>query len=837
MVASGFAGLSYQIVWTQQSTLWLGHESAAVLAVVAAFFGGLALGALALGTRIDRSPKPARWYAACEIAIALWAVVLAVLFPHIAHTLLKLIGVQPSPAWHWFVAFTGTFLFLLPATAAMGATLPAMERVVASLHRQGAAIAPLYAANTFGAVAGVLIAAFVLIPTLGLVRTACVCAVLNLLCALGALSLPTDVAKPNSNDAHIALSLLAATGVLGIGYEVVVVRILSQVAENTVYTFALLLAVYLVGTALGAAAYGRWRSNDRTSLKDRDVLLRAMTAVCLAGALSLAHAEIIKASILETLGTGMPAALVAEAVLAIAAFLLPTVVMGALFSHLATSACERGASFGRALGVNTLGAAFAPLLFGVLLIPALGLSVALVLIAAGYLLLTSGRAWFSFAQWATVGATALFVVWVPTLAIVDIPEGGRLVSQTVGATATVSVVEDARGVATLHIDNRQQEGSSATRLADARQALLPILLQAGAGDALFLGLGTGVSAASATADPAVHVDAVELLPEVIAASVHFIPAGDAGSARLHVMTADARRFVRATQARYDVIVSDNFHPARGGSGALYTVEHFRAVKQRLAAGGLFCQWVPLHQLDLETLRTIVQSFLTVYPHSSAILATNSLDTPVVGLVAREDGGPFDLEAVRRRLAPGILSRRAAELGLTDDVALFGSFIAGAKALARFAGDAPVNTDDRPVVAYRAPRITYAPDSRPRDRLIALLHALAVTPDEVIESHDDAWQSRLAAYWSARDRFIEAGRDVDPTRGVERMLSQVRGPLLTVLHISPEFRPAYDPLLRMAEDLSASDLSAARALLIELQQVQPSRTEAAEALRALEARSN
>ena len=68
--ASGFAGLGYQIVWTQQSALWLGHESAAVIAVVAAFFAGFAAGALLLGARIDRNAKPGRWYAACEAVIA-----------------------------------------------------------------------------------------------------------------------------------------------------------------------------------------------------------------------------------------------------------------------------------------------------------------------------------------------------------------------------------------------------------------------------------------------------------------------------------------------------------------------------------------------------------------------------------------------------------------------------------------------------------------------------------------------------------------------------------------------------------------------------------------------
>src|SRR5262249_33419682 len=149
MVASGFAALGYQIVWTQQATVWLGHESAAVLAGVAAFFGGLGLGALALGPRIDRSERPARWYAGGGAAIGLWSLALAFLIAPASSGLLALTGPRPSPLWQWSVAFFGTFLLLLPATAAMGATLPAMERVLARMQREGSSIAALYAGNTF----------------------------------------------------------------------------------------------------------------------------------------------------------------------------------------------------------------------------------------------------------------------------------------------------------------------------------------------------------------------------------------------------------------------------------------------------------------------------------------------------------------------------------------------------------------------------------------------------------------------------------------------------------------------------------------------------------------
>ena len=843
MAASGFAALGFQVVWTQQSALWLGHEAAAVLAVVAAFFGGLAAGALALGPRIDRSAHPARWYAACEATIGLWGLALVILLAPASGALLDLTGAQPAAAWQWAVAFGGTFVLLLPATAAMGATLPAMARVVARMRRDGANIAALYAGNTLGAVLGVLAAAFWLVPEFGLARTAAVCAALNLGCAAAASALLADAAfdapSPSGPDMRLALMRLAATGLLGIGFEVLVVRVLSQVAENTVYTFALLLAVYLVGTTAGAAAYARWRDRARDPQRLGDRLVWLLAATCLLGTLSLWGAEALKSTVQELQGPGMASALGAEATIAMMAFGLPTFAMGALFSHLCTQGHEAGIGFGLALGVNTLSAAAAPALFGVLLLPALGPKFALLLVATGYLVLSSRRGWSAPAPWVIAGGAIAVALWTPQLAFVDVPAGGRVVSYREGPTAAVSVVEDADGVRRLRIDNRQQEGSSATMLADARQALLPLLLHPAPRHALFLGLGTGITASAAAQERMLQVDAVELLPEVIAASAHFAHAlpGEAPNGRLHVMAADARRFVRATDQRYDLIVSDNFHPARSGSGALYTVEHFSAVRERLAAGGLFCQWLPLHQLDLDTLRSIVAAFVAVYPEGWAMLATNSLDTPVLGLAARADGGRFDLRQVRARVAGQALPRHLAEFGIFDDLSLLGSFVAGPRSLARFAGSAPVNTDDHPVVAYRAPRITYAPDSLPRDRLIALLREFALSPDELVAAPDDvALPPRLAAYWAARERFLVAGRGVQPSADVKRMLRQVREPLLEVLRISPDFRPAYDPLLRMALALADADPAAARALLIELAQAQPARPEASLALRRLAATS-
>lgn len=298
---------------------------------------------------------------------------------------------------------------------------------------------------------------------------------------------------------------------------------------------------------------------------------------------------------------------------------------------------------------------------------------------------------------------------------------------------------------------------------DARQALLPVLLHPAPRRALFLGLGTGMTAAAAAADPTVQVDAVELLPEVVRASAHFTgasagnptrnPAGNPPEAQARVLVADARRFARTSAQAYDVIVSDNFHPARSGSGSLYTVEHFQAVRGRLASGGLL--------------------------------------TPVLGLVGHSDGVHTTLTAVRQRLANAAGPRRPVDFGIEDEYALLGNFVAGPSALARFAGNAVANTDDRPVVAYIAPRITYAPDAAPGDRLVALLQRLSIDSTDLPAATppDPAGRAaahRLEAYWAARTQFIVAGLQVRPAASAP---ARTCAPPMTRCCASPTAWPA------------------------------------------------
>ncbi len=828
---SGFAGLGYEIVWTRMLSVSLGHEIVAVLGVISALFAGIALGSLVPGRGIAGSPRPALWYAGLEVAIGLWALALIPLSPLIGDLVPMLVPVDAAPARQWAVAFVLPFLLLLPATLAMGATLPALEAVLAPHLAASGAVGRVYAANTIGAVVGTLATTFLIIPAVGLAATLALCASLNLICAVAMWRCDgaTEIERAPRRGLGSAsmLAPLFVTGLLGIGYEVLTIRVVSQILENTIYTFAILLAAYLLGTALGAAI---WNRIART--RDADALASGLVAVtslaCTGGAVLLAGSDTILAALRDALPPTMAGRLAAECGIAVLAFLPPTIAMGALFTQLAQKASDRFGGVGVALAVNTLGAAMAPILFGPVLVPLVGAKLGFALLAFAYVLVLPNMSRPAVVSGALIATAALALALSPlSLRSVWTPPGGEVAWHRDGVMAAVSVIRNSAGEHHLQVNNHFRMGGSASVRSDHRQAHIPLLLHPDPKRALFLGLGTGATLSAAGDHPGLVTDGVELVPEVVESFPLFARSapqlGRNPDLRIHV--ADARRFVRAPGDLYDVIVADLYHPSVDGSGALYAREHFAAIRERLSDGGIFCQWLPLHQLDIETLRVIVRTFLDVFPDSSAYLAQFSVETPLIALIGRQAPAAYPDDWFDRRITDAGLRTRLAELDLKDDMSLFGLYLAGADELRGFGGSGRVNTDDHPVVAAEAPRAAYAMTNSPGERLIALLAALHPRPDEILTGGTGDEAARLAAYWRARDRYLQMGVQTLAAIGAQDLIADIAPKLVELVRVSPDFDAAYLPVLTMARRLAVSDRAAARRLLEVLDSASPDRTEA------------
>ena len=859
---SGAAALGYQLVWAKMFSTGLGHEMPAVLAIIAAFMAGMALGAAWLDRFIPREVCAGRWLAGLELTIGVWAVIASFAIPHANEWALQLIGLAPNAGKHWLIAFAVPAFVLLPATVAVGATFPAMEKFLSAVAPRNESIGSVYAANTFGAVAGTLLAPFVLMPALGFSKSCWVLAGLNLVVAIGATALAhaqgermpgsagilparseatrqQDAGTPKKHaDSAVRAPLsyrriagaLFLTGLLGIAYETAGVRVLLQVLEGTVFTYAAVLAVFLLGTAAGAAAFHRWgRGFEPVKLLTNLLCLTA--AACLLSIGVMAQTPMIY-RLARGLGGSTAAVLSAELITALAVFALPTFLMGALFSHLVPLARTQRGRIGNVIAANTLGAALGPA-FTLLLLPLMGCKLALAIIGAGYFALGLK---LPRSRLALVPLVALAVALSTNFTLVKVPPGGKILSQREGVMASVAIVADTNDQRTLRVDNRYQMGGTAASDAEYRQAHLPLLLHANPQRALFLGVGTGISLGAASLYPRLQADGVELVPEVLDVmtafeSKNFSPARQP-NLKLHV--ADARRFVRVHQAGpgYNVIVADLFHPYRDGAGALYTREHFAAIRQQLDPNtpSLFCQWLPLHQLDERTLRVIVRTFQSVFPNCDAWLLRFNVDVPVIALTGWMGTPRWSPTQVESRLGEPRLAGELKRLAIADSLRLHGHLLADREDLNRFAGTAPLNTDDNQRITFMAPRAAYQHDAKTYASMLALLantRTESITALDRFPSDEKEFAARLTHYLAARNVYLHG-----LIHDAEQRQDEAIGAYLESTRLSPDFTSGYAQCLTIANVIAPSNPARARRILEQLMEAQPDRPAAAELLRRL-----
>lgn len=763
VLLSGVPALGYQLIWTRMFAVGLGHELPAAMAVVAAYFGGLALGAFLLDRRISASARPAAWYGALELTIGIVALVSIVAVAAARDLASSLIGPAPGPLRYWSIAFIVPFLTLLPATAAMGATLVAADRWLGTIASTPRRLGRLYALNTLGAAAGIVLSTTVLMPALGFRTSVLVLAAINLAIAAAVFArrespnpvpraASTEDARMGQREMAIALMLC---GFLGIGYEVAVVRIMAQIFEGTLYSFAAVLLVYLLGTAAGAGIYQRYLST-RDGPAVRTWLATGAAVSCMAGIGVLFHGVETYRALRRALGDSVLAVSTAEMLIAVPVFLLPTLVMGALFCCFAERSRHAHGGIGRAFGMNTAGGVAAPAAVGIGMLPVLGAKWTIVFLAWGYLLLIP-RPWSVPRFIPAIPIVAAFLL-PPALELVTLREHERVLDYRQGALASIAVT-DRQGQRDLRVNNRFQMGGTdrvALRI-QRMQAHVPLLLHPQPRDVLFLGVASGITAGAALAHPGVAITAVELVPETLDVLDRFAAynARLRDSPRVRLLAGDARRFVRETPRQFDLVVGELFHPARDGAAMLFTREHFDAVSERLRAGGLYCQWLPLYQMDADLLRMIVRTFAATFPHVEAWIASFD-EHPALALTGSQAPLAWSPERVRKALAGNAeLRSQLAAAAIREPRQLAFHYLADTQALRRFAGEGPLNIDDHPRVLFAAPAFTYE-RGKPLDRTLRVLvdEIRGDMQAEKLAARFDPDDERMRAGFSGRNRFLD-----------------------------------------------------------------------------------
>ena len=700
---SGFVALLYEVMWMRSLRLLFGNGAHAAAATLAVFFSGLALGSFVFGRWSARTSRPLRLYIALEIAIAISALLYFLLPPLTVWIHAGLLDTLAPPGPTALAAkLSIAFALLLPPAFLMGGTLPVMGEVFVRQPSELAVTAGrLYATNTAGAALGALVGGFWLPVALGLRASYATAVALNLAlagaAALASRSEPSGTeitARPTAPRAVPGWVALYAFlgGLATLALEVLWTRMFALVLNSSVYAFGAILVVFLAALAVGAFLSARLTSLLPAELHLFLLLLGAGLLVGLSPfALHAATGRL--GSIPADWGFVPYMLLVFGTVLAVV--LPPAALCGAvlpgLLRHARGDGSRPGETLGTVVAINTAGGVIGALIAGFALLPWLGLWRSVSTLAFLYV----GLALFAVAPRAAggrylrpaalVAAVLLGTFLDPTqLALVRAGPGEHTLEIWETPGGVVAVTSDARGKR-IRLDNVYVLGGTEGREEERLQADLPLALHGAARRVYFLGLGTGITAAAALDHEVDQVTATELLPEVAEASrKHF--AQDAGplfsDARAEVLAVDGRAHLAVRGDSWDVIVSDLFIPWHEGTGCLYTREHFEVVRDHLASGGLFAQWLPLFQLSRSDFDTIARTMLEVFDDVTLWYAELRPDEPVAALVARRDGkGHRPL--TRALPAP----------------ARFGGDLSAARSL--FA-EAPLNTDDHPVLEHRAP---------------------------------------------------------------------------------------------------------------------------------------
>jgi spermidine synthase len=775
---SGAAALLYEVLWLRLLTLSMGHTAAATGIVLAAFMGGLAAGAWASG-RVADTLAPARAlrvYAAFEALIAGCALAmpsaLALVQPLLAGAYADGDGAR---VFHLALGAAALVLLGLPA-AAMGATYPVAVRWWAGRGDAASGAARLYAANTIGATAGAALAGFVLLPQLGMRSTTLVGVALNIVAALGALWLagrtappyatrrpeapPYDARGPAGHDLaqfspvgralaarhnrSVAALAAGASGLVALASQVMWTRVLALVLGPTTYAFSAMLVAFISGMAIGSTLAIRIARRSRAPAAWLGGSMVAGAAASLLATLAVDRLPLLIAPVAARPDATFESMFGLQLGL-VAVLLLPmTIAFGAAFPFalaLASPDTERASrAVAVVYAVNTAGAIAGALGGSLALLPALGIQWSIRL-AAVVAAVAGGLVWRRVALPALVVAMAVAVPgwneerlanggyrFSSALAAGDIASGleaGRLVYYREGAAGTVSVRE-LPGVRALAIDGKVDASNGGDMLTQKLLAHLPLLLHPAPRTVCIIGLGSGVTAGAALRHPIARADIVEISAEVVEASRLFAREnGDAlADPRSRLVPGDGRSHLLMSGERYDVIISEPSNPWMAGVAALFTREFFAAARARLAPGGILTQWAHTYSIADEDLRSIVATFLDVFPDGSAWLVGEA-DLLLVGSTAPL--GALDEGIAPAWRVPGVADDLAL-VAVRDPFSLLTLFVARGDDLARYAAGARVQDDDRMALEFSAPRALYGTYQQDNvQRLQALREASAPPP--------------------------------------------------------------------------------------------------------------
>ena len=757
---SGAASLVYELIWLRQLILVFGGTLYAISAVLCAFMTGLALGAWGIGIFLNfrnENHKPfdsIRIYGFLEGAIGLYAL----FFPYGLELLVEWYGSLVTESFelgsqiHW-IEFGISTTLMLPATICMGATLPLIaswsigkrsNRIIADVSR-------LYSLNTFGAVTGCLYTQIFSVKFFGISGTNLTAVLMNGLVFFLCVPLrKSSIDKPLTNiriskkiidgdnepipSRGLSLLLLLTfiySGMASLASQILWTRVLIFPMGTTLYSFALILATFLFGIALGSLTADKLLGSSNRIIKFLLIELAiAISCIAILPMFERLHEWTLLADhIFYDLDNVAFKTLCVRSLFAFGLMFFPTFGFGLIFPlanriHLNLFGTVSG-TLGNSYALNTLGGVLGTVLTPFLLIPFMGIRLSLFVIYSILIILcfVSITTYFKRNNKRLIEPIVLTMVMVygcyiwsnPVIKIeqlgdhnlarteINIPKSQlKLLGYKEGAFSTLSVTEDKKsGARTLYMNGFSTATVSSSIGGSAyMQAMgfVPMVLHSDPKKAMVICFGTGNTTGTVSLFPGVEVDAVEIDKNVLSFSHLFLKWNQnvLKKPNVHIHVQDGRTFTRWTKENYDVITLEPMSPIQAGTVNLYSREFYQLSANRLNKGGLMMQWLPLHLVGSDDARSILKTFQNAFPHTSI---WNSFLTRIVLLVgSKEPVVPDKIRFDELMQVPDI-KKAAQQIGVNSFLDFTDFFLTDGERVKSFLANADIITDDNPLLEF------------------------------------------------------------------------------------------------------------------------------------------
>src|SRR5262245_733918 len=796
-IGSGCAALIYEIVWFQLLQLVIGSSAISLGILLGTFMGGMCLGSLGLPRMISARRHPMHVYAALEAGIGFCAVLILFGMPLVG-------GLYTAWAGGGIVGIVlraiAAGICLLPPTVMMGATLPAIARWVKATPEGVGWLGFFYGGHIAGGVLGSLAAGFYLLRQHDVMVATLVGVTINVAVALIAYLLagrteyqaePVAVRGVTARGTASVYVAIGLSGMTALAAEVIWTRLLSLHFGATVYTFSLILAVFLLGLGIGStigAMLSRDVANARRALGWCQLLL--------CGAMAWAAYELTESlpywPINPYIATTPWFTLQLDLARCLWVVLPGAILWGASFplalSAVATTEQDAAWLAGGVYAANTVGAIVGSLAMSFVLVPWIGSAhseqvliiasalSALILLEpsfAGAADVRSGLAGTS--RW-NIGGTivlALAMVGAGLLARSVHPLPGLLVAYGrysatrvgqadiiylgEGLNASVAVSQLSNGVLNYHNAGKVQASSEPQDMRLQRMlGHLTTLIPEHARRVVVIGCGAGVTAGAVSIDPAVELETIAeiepLVPKVVSTYFSEHNFDVVRNPKVEVRIDDARHFIQTTNEKFDAITSDPLDPWVKGAAMLYTKEFFETAKAHLNPGGVMTLFVQLYESNSDAVKSEIATFLDAFPNGIGWGNTNEGKGYDLVLLGQVEPTKIDVDAIEAKLqrpeyAPMKQSLR--EIGMHSAVDLFSTYAGRKSDLEPWLRNAQINHDNNLRLQYLAGMglNLYQADVIYAD----MLRYVSKMPDDLFIASDATRQSLYAAIQRAQGR--------------------------------------------------------------------------------------